>query len=215
MSILKALNNRPIAYYPIYRDITGSTVSGILLSQLMYWFSKKDVFYKTDIDILEETRLTVNELRGAKSKLKKLDFIKIDRRGVPAKTFYTIDWELYESSLVKFTNQSKLEELNKISEINETIEISEINETNTKTNTKSSTKTTLRPEKKNFNSFREDFKMIHTKEQFYTKGLGWLSDTPFIIKNDLIFNTVSNKTLNKEEAFIVWEYLFNESTLAS
>jgi hypothetical protein len=55
---LKILNQKPIAYYPIYRQITGSTTAGILLSQLMYWFSVKDKFYKTDADIIEETMLT-------------------------------------------------------------------------------------------------------------------------------------------------------------
>ena len=94
--LLKRLNQRPIAYYPVYRQITGSTTAGILLSQLMFWFGKQDKFYKTDEEIREETLLTEWELKTAKSALKKVGFIKITREGVPAKTFYEIDWDKYE-----------------------------------------------------------------------------------------------------------------------
>ncbi|AKT91088.1 hypothetical protein CUREO_1244 [Campylobacter ureolyticus RIGS 9880] len=105
MSILKELNQRPIAYYPLYAKLTGSTTAGILLSQLMYWFSKKDKVFKTDIEILEETMLTTNELRGAKLKLKKASFIKITREGTPARTFYQINWQEYEKALLSFSKE--------------------------------------------------------------------------------------------------------------
>lgn len=102
MSILKELNQRPIAYYPLYAKLTGSTTAGILLSQLMYWFSKKDKIFKTDAELLEETMLTVDELRGAKQKLKNVSFIKVTREGTPARTFYQINWQEYERALLKF-----------------------------------------------------------------------------------------------------------------
>lgn len=102
MSILKELNQRPIAYYPLYAKLTGSTTAGILLSQLMYWFSKKDKIFKTDAELLEETMLTVDELRGAKQKLKNVAFINVTREGTPAKTFYQINWQEYERALLKF-----------------------------------------------------------------------------------------------------------------
>lgn len=91
--LLKELHHRPIAYYPIYRKITGSTTAGILLSQLMYWWAKMDgeKFYKTDAEIIEETALTEDELKLAKSKIKQFDFIKITREGMPAVTNYEID----------------------------------------------------------------------------------------------------------------------------
>ena len=78
--------------------------------------------------------------------------------------------------------------------------------TNTTNTKKNNTNSTL--EKNNFNSFREDFKMIHSKEPFYTNGLGWRSDTAFLIKNDLIYNTVSNRHVSKDEAFKIWDYLY-------
>lgn len=107
MSILKELNQRPIAYYPLYAKLTGSTTAGILLSQLMYWFSKRDKVFKTDIEILEETMLTTNELRGAKLKLKNVNFIKITREGTPARTFYQINWQEYEKALLSFSKEKE------------------------------------------------------------------------------------------------------------
>lgn len=98
-NILKQLNAKPIAYYPIYRQITGSTTAGILLSQLMYWFNKKDKIFKTDREIMEETLLSEKELRNAKKLIKNLDFITVSREGLPAKTYYEIDWEKFENCL--------------------------------------------------------------------------------------------------------------------
>lgn len=97
--ILKQFNQKPIAYYPIYRKLTGSTTAGLLLSQLMYWFAKKDKFHKTDAEIMEETLLGKKELENAKKVIKKLPFIAVTREGVPAKTYYEIDWKKLEESL--------------------------------------------------------------------------------------------------------------------
>lgn len=104
--ILKRLNQKPIAYYPVYRQITGSTTGGILLSQLMYWFSKKDKIFKTDSEIMEETYLTKKELENAKKLIKELDFITVSREGLPAKTYYEIDWE---KMLTSFHQRGKQE----------------------------------------------------------------------------------------------------------
>lgn len=119
--LLVELHQRPIAYYPVYRKITGSTTAGILLSQLMFWWSKVDgkKFYKTDAEIMEETCLTDNELRGAKAALKKLSFIKITREGIPAKTFYEINptnlfREINETCDVESTKQEELNQRDSI-----------------------------------------------------------------------------------------------------
>jgi len=97
--LFRELNQKPIAYYPVYRTITGSTTGGILLSQLMYWLSKKDKIFKTDKEIMEETLLTEKELKNAKKLIKQLDFITVSREGIPAKTYYEIDWEKFENCL--------------------------------------------------------------------------------------------------------------------
>ncbi len=105
--ILKSLHQRPIAYYPVYRQLTGSTTGGILLSQLMYWFSKKDKIFKTDKEIMEETLLTKKEIENAKKLIKNLDFITVSREGIPAKTYYEIDWEIFENSLNSFSESGE------------------------------------------------------------------------------------------------------------
>jgi hypothetical protein len=126
--ILIKLNQRPIAVYPIYIKLTGSVTSGLLLSQIMYWYSAVNgrAFYKSDAEIMEETMLTANELRSAKLRLKSLSFINMYLKGVPARTHYEIDADLLfseinKSSLVKSTKLDKLNPLNSYSEINETI----------------------------------------------------------------------------------------------
>ena len=126
--ILIKLNQRPIAVYPIYIKLTGSVTSGLLLSQIMYWYSAVNgrAFYKSDAEIMEETMLTANELRSAKLRLKSLSFMNMYLKGVPARTHYEIDADLLfseinKSSLVKSTKLDKLNPLNSYSEINETI----------------------------------------------------------------------------------------------
>lgn len=117
-----------MAYYPIYRQITGSTAAGILLSQLMYWFSAVHgrEFYKTDQEIIDETGLTDNELRNAKNKLRALPFIAINVKGVPPRTRYLVNSEIlfreiHEIELVKSTKSISLNPLKLNREIHENI----------------------------------------------------------------------------------------------
>jgi len=140
--ILIKLNQRPIAVYPIYIKLTGSVTSGLLLSQIMYWYSAVNgrAFYKSDAEIMEETMLTANELRSAKLRLKSLSFMNMYLKGVPARTHYEIDADLLfseinKSSLVKSTKLDKLNPLNSVSDINETI-----TENTTENTTKNTTK---------------------------------------------------------------------------
>lgn len=127
-NLLIQLHQKPIAVYPIYRKITGSLTASILLSQILYWWSAVGgrKFYKTDLEIMNETLLTANELRGAKLKLKKLDFILITREGLPAKTFY--DFEI-----VNFTNKISEISENKFSGINSSYNIVHKNTTESNT----------------------------------------------------------------------------------
>ncbi len=90
--IITGLSQKPIAVYPIYIQITGSIPGGLVLSQIMYWWSvMQKKFYKTDAEIMRETLVSQDQLRTIKRKLKALGFIKITREGIPAKTYYEID----------------------------------------------------------------------------------------------------------------------------
>ncbi len=93
--VLKQVLSRPIAYHRIYAEITGSITAGLLLSQLCYWQkTKNDEFYKTNEDVCKETGMTINETKGAKKKIKKLPFVMVEVKGIPAKTYYRIDFDL-------------------------------------------------------------------------------------------------------------------------
>ena len=100
-TILKGLSQRPVSYYKVYREIAGSTVAGIMLSQLVYWFTAtgKDTIFKIDEDWVEELDLSDGEIKGGKAKLKQLDFLEIFMKGTPAKTHYKIDWELLAEAI--------------------------------------------------------------------------------------------------------------------
>ena len=200
-AILIALNQRPIAYYPIYRQLTGSTTAGILLSQLMYWFSKGDKFYKTDADIRSETLLTVDELKGAKKRIKKLSFIKITREGIPAKTYYEIDWVLYQDELNKILTQTSESNSHDIVSGNSTTRCCnshdtvsgnstncdrEIPQTNNKNNNKNNNKTKIKEKKINKKKFEKNFS--------------------FELKKDFHYSAVSNEYKEKLKGRILLEF---------
>ena len=63
---------------------------------------------------------------------------------------------------------------------------------------------------KSVSSFKSHFLTKNKDEVFYTVGLGYESTTPFIFnEGGLIVNSVNNKILNSEDAYKVWNYLFN------
>lgn len=104
--VLIALNQQPIAVYPIYIDITGSVTAGLLLSQIMYWNAKMKgkEFYKNDTEYMEETRLTQSEFKTAKKIVSGLSFLKIERKGAPYRTYYSVDHDELFVVLQRFSS---------------------------------------------------------------------------------------------------------------
>ena len=102
--ILAALHQKPVAFYPLYRHLMESTAGGLILSQLMFKFSSAghEGFFYTDQDIFSATGVTPHELRQAKERLKALPFIELSLKGVPAQTWWEIDWEIYETYVGSF-----------------------------------------------------------------------------------------------------------------
>lgn len=100
--LVKSLNQKPVAYYPIYREIMGSIAGGVMLSQIMFWWgvAKGDEFYKSDSELMKETGLNEWEIKNEKYKLKSLPFIKFERKGVPPTTHYSIDIEKFNDTIV-------------------------------------------------------------------------------------------------------------------
>ena len=159
--ILINLNQRPIAVYPIYIKLTGSVNAGLLLSQIMYWYSavKGRKFYKSDAEIMEETMLSLNELRGAKSRLKELPFIMITLHGIPAKTHYDINVTL----LINAINENTLVKSTKLNKLKSQKYNSEINECNTENTTDNTSKNTTDISFQNLPDFTH-FTKVETNE---------------------------------------------------
>jgi len=97
--IKKETNSNPILYFPIFHHLSISSTSIILLSQLFYWFSKKNKIYKTDKDIFKETGITPGKLRIAKKEIAKLSFIDVSLEGWPPKTYYKFNKKVFKKQL--------------------------------------------------------------------------------------------------------------------
>ncbi len=108
-NFLRSIFERPIAYYPIFARIMGSVAGGVLLSQLMYWWSYYgEEFYISDEELRSQTFLSKRELQYAKERLKELPFVKVSRKGMPARTFYDIDVEKFQEYITNLMpNNSK------------------------------------------------------------------------------------------------------------
>jgi hypothetical protein len=95
-SLLRELNQRPIAFHPIYKELTGCFEGALLLSQILYWEAVMgNEFYKTDDDFKKELMMSDREFRRGKAAIKSAPFIKTVVRGVPARTFYSVNYDAY------------------------------------------------------------------------------------------------------------------------
>jgi hypothetical protein len=79
---------------PVYANISkciGFLASGFL-SQLIYYSAafNKNTFHKTDAEISDEVGFTIKEIRTARAYLIELGFISYERKGIPARGYYTI-----------------------------------------------------------------------------------------------------------------------------
>ena len=98
---LKALHQRPIAYYPAYAKLMESVAGGVALSQLLFHWARHDgdLFCKVDDELQHETGISEWEMNESKRKFKKLKFLQITRKGVPARTWYEVDAAILLSCL--------------------------------------------------------------------------------------------------------------------
>lgn len=99
--------DRPIAFNPAFKKITGSTVAAMMLSQGWYWSKRTDDedgwFYKTGAEWEEETGLTRSEQETARKILRNTGVWEEDLRGVPATMYYRINrQEIYSKLGIQF-----------------------------------------------------------------------------------------------------------------
>jgi len=111
---------RTVAYMPGLKKITHSTTATILLCQLLYWSDKATDgwIWKTADDIEEETGLTYNEQKTARSTLVALDIIEEERKRLDHCSRYRVKinvmndlWEKQGGKKVKTTAVNVVEEL--------------------------------------------------------------------------------------------------------
>jgi hypothetical protein len=106
--------DRPIAYNPAFRRITGSTVAGIFLSQAWYWSKRhKDDegwFYKIGTEWEEETGLSRSEQETARKHCLRVGVMEEKLKGVPATMYYrVIKSKVYELLGVQFAETPQTE----------------------------------------------------------------------------------------------------------
>jgi hypothetical protein len=96
-AFMVVLQDRPIAYYPIFAKACGGVTSAVMLSQLLYWSGKEagngGWIYKTQADMEAETGLTRREQETARRNLVACGVIETRLAGVPAKLHYRVDFE--------------------------------------------------------------------------------------------------------------------------
>ncbi len=92
-SLIRKMGLQGVYITPLHISIMGSMSGAAVFSRLWHWASVMhfEPFYKGDAELMEESLCSDWELRQAKKRLKELSFISIERKGVPATTWYTFD----------------------------------------------------------------------------------------------------------------------------
>ena len=96
-AVLHSLLASPLYYFVDFTRLTGDPCAGIFLSLMFSWQGKghdpEGWIYKTQEDITAETGLTRRNQQSARKRLKQLNLLYEERRGVPAKMYFRLDSE--------------------------------------------------------------------------------------------------------------------------
>ena len=104
---LLSSDDRPIAYYQAFAEITGCVKAALLLSQALYWSTRSSLkdgwFWKSMNEWKAETGLTRYELQGARKKLVEKGFIQETRKGKRpgADMHYKLNLDVIQSEIIK------------------------------------------------------------------------------------------------------------------
>lgn len=91
---LQEIAGDAVAFYPAFRKVLGLNAAATqFLSQAVYWTERTEDgwFYKTTEEWNEELGLTLEEVKGARKKLKSIGMLSEQRKGIPAKLYYKVD----------------------------------------------------------------------------------------------------------------------------
>ena len=89
--LLEEVTRKVIAVPQIYTKITGSISNALLLAQIKYWYERCGTFYKSDPEFADELGIGINQFKSAKKKLIELEIIEVEVKGVPPKSYYTLN----------------------------------------------------------------------------------------------------------------------------
>jgi hypothetical protein len=116
--VQQLLRDRPVAYHPLLAKLVGGATTGLFLSQILYWSDKgsdpEGWIYKTMQELQEETGLTRREQETARQNLTNKNVLEVQRRGVPARLYYRINWEVLIQLLSDYAEQTRLAESAKL-----------------------------------------------------------------------------------------------------
>ena len=95
---IAAMNLDGVLYYPSLGRMLGSTTAGLMLCQLIYWSRRtKDEdgwIWKTQDNFNEELSLSRREQETARRVLRKSGLVDEQKRGVPARLFYRVNFDV-------------------------------------------------------------------------------------------------------------------------
>lgn len=92
------LKRRPIAVNPALIKLTGSHTAAMFLSQAIYWEETMGrEYYKTNEDWQKELYMSEQVFTTARQKASK--YISVVKKGLPARNFYKIDWDVLLEAL--------------------------------------------------------------------------------------------------------------------
>lgn len=104
------LLDRPIAFQRPFVALGIGITGALMLSQAVYWSRRMPHeddgwFFKRQVDWEDETGLTRREQEGARRRLCELGVLLEERRGVPGKLFYKVDFEVLNRLLEQVAQQ--------------------------------------------------------------------------------------------------------------
>lgn len=114
MSQFLQLVDRPIAFQRSFVRLGAGITGALLLSQIVYWQNRMEGqwFYKTQLDLEEETGLTRYEQEGARKKLVSCGVLEESKRGIPAKLYFRVNAERLEEILMSENQQAGIGKTN-------------------------------------------------------------------------------------------------------
>lgn len=96
----RAIYDRGVTYYPPLCPLVGGVKACILLAYLIRWIPDDgSAVFRTQAQIETDLGMTREEQEGARLKLRRLGFLHEERRGVPARLYFTVDLDLFDKAI--------------------------------------------------------------------------------------------------------------------